>query len=79
MIHAYTDEPDPSALLFPAEAGDSLRPEDQLMAELLAKDVVPSESSGFGIGLERFCQVCFGVSGISQFIASKLFSIPGLD
>lgn len=79
IIHAYTDEPDPSVLIARAEAADSLKPEDELMAELLERGVVPSESSGFGIGIERFCQVCLGVSDIRQFMASKLFSIPEVD
>ena len=75
VIQAYTDEPDPFALVTRAEIQGDLEPEDQIMAELLEKDVVPSDSSGFGIGLERFCQVCLGVSDISQFMPSKPFSI----
>jgi lysyl-tRNA synthetase class 2 len=77
VIHAYADEPDPSALLARAEWSGSLEPEDRVMADLLEKELVPSESAGFGVGLERFCQVCLLDSDISDFMASKLFSIPG--
>ncbi len=77
IVHAYADEPDSSALLAKAHWSGSFEPEDQLMAELLEDQIVPGESAGFGIGLERFCAVCRGETDISQFMAAKLFSIPG--
>lgn len=75
IIQAYADEPDPSALLIRARSQGDVEPENHVMAELLEKGVVPPLSSGFGIGLERYCQVCLGATDVSHFVASKPFSI----
>jgi lysyl-tRNA synthetase class 2 len=77
IVHAYTDEPDPAALIEKAQQSGALEPEDHVMADLLRSGSVPGESAGFGVGVERFCQVCLGMSDISPFMTSKLFSIPG--
>lgn len=74
VVHAYADEPDPAVLSSSAKKYNSFGPEDEIMCRLMEEGSVPAESSGFGIGLERFCQVCLGGSDIRDFIPSRLFS-----
>jgi lysyl-tRNA synthetase, class II len=73
VVHAYRDENDPSLLVSRAEELDDLEPEDRIMSELLASNIVPADTSGFGIGIERFCQACLKLTDIHDLITSKPF------
>lgn len=74
VVHAYTDEPNPERLRTCGEAQGNFGPEDEVMCQLLASGEVPGESSGFGIGIERLCQVCTGAEDIGVFMASRPFA-----
>lgn len=73
VVHAYRDENDPSLLVSRAKELDDLEPEDEIMSELLASNIVPADTSGFGIGIERFCQACLQLTDIHDLTTSKPF------
>jgi lysyl-tRNA synthetase, class II len=72
IVHGYTDVTDSNIFESQAKLMDSYGPEDKIMAEILKKNEIP-ESSGFGIGIERFCQVCTGTTDIRDFGSSPEF------
>ncbi len=72
VVHVYTDEPDPDLAESRARAEDDFLPEDELMCALLRRGALPARSSGFGIGIERLCQVSTGIDDIREFVAAPL-------
>ena len=74
VIQAYTDEVDLGAILARGVRQGDFELEDELMVEVLTGGLVPAQSSGFGIGIERLCMVCSGSVDIADFVASQPFT-----
>ncbi len=74
VIHAYQDEPDIEAFMARARAQHHLGREDELICEQVKRGVVPRDSAGFAIGIERLCQISYGEQlEIRAFIPSPAF------
>ena len=73
VVHGYTDVTDAVEFVRRAKEQQNLGREDEILAEMLAEGRVPPDSSGFGIGIERFCQVCLGRPDIRDFVSSTEF------
>jgi lysyl-tRNA synthetase class 2 len=73
VVHGYADEPDHEVLKARALLFDNFGPEDEIMCRLLVDGAVPGDSSGFGIGIERLCQVCLKKTSLRPFSTSWAF------
>jgi lysyl-tRNA synthetase, class II len=73
IFHGYTDETDLDAVTERAKRWDLFGTEEQIMNNLLSSGRVPSQSAGFGFGIERLCQVCTDEKEISNFTTSMEF------
>lgn len=74
VVHGYVDEPDMDALRHGALSYDSLGQEDETMIQLVKSGLVPAESAGFGIGIERLAQACAPRIQLKDFMPSPEFT-----
>jgi lysyl-tRNA synthetase, class II len=75
VVNLYQDDPDTARLM----KHGKMYPEhhcieNEIMYNLLDTGLVPSESAGFGIGIERLCRVSLGMSSIQPFLVSPEFT-----
>lgn len=74
VAHGYQDEPNADEFIDRAQEYGLFGPEDGIICEHIKSGIVPSDSIGFGIGIERLCQVCYDENhGIKEFMPSQIF------
>jgi len=73
VFHGYEDETDVHRLHAKAKELGQFGPEEVIMSGLLNRGSVPSDSAGFGFGIERLCQVCLNEPDIRRFSISPEF------
>jgi aspartyl/asparaginyl-tRNA synthetase len=56
-----------------ARIHDHHSPEDDILCRLIDSGEVPGESAGFGVGIERLCQVYLGLPDVLSFMACPEF------
>ena len=75
VVNVYEDDPNPNRViehgrLYP----DHHSIDNEIICDLVNQGVVPSDSAGFGIGIERLCRVSLGLSSVQPFIVSPEFN-----
>lgn len=73
LVHGYTDENDQHAFLQRAEAAGLLDDEQRLAWAAIDAGLVPTDTAGLGIGIERLCAVDAGIRDIRPFLQSPQF------
>jgi len=75
VVNLYQDDPDTNRLMKHGKMyPDHHSLDNELICKLIDKGIVPSESAGFGIGIERLCRVSLGLSSVEPFIVSPEFN-----
>lgn len=73
VVQLIEDEPDPESYLHRARKHGHYGPEVEVVADHLRQALIPKQSAGFGIGLERLAMVATGRKDIGEFMPSQSF------
>ncbi|GAB7101870.1 hypothetical protein JCM4814A_01840 [Streptomyces phaeofaciens JCM 4814] len=73
LVHGYTDETDGKAFTERAKAVGLYDDEQRLAQEAVEAGLVPAETAGLGIGIERLCAASAGLRDITPFLQSPQF------
>ncbi|MET9956401.1 amino acid--tRNA ligase-related protein [Streptomyces sp. NPDC006339] len=73
LVHGYTDETDPTAFTERAKAVGLYDDEQRLAQEAVEAGLVPADTAGLGIGIERLCAASAGLRDITPFLQSPQF------
>jgi len=75
VVNLYQDDPDTNRLMKQGKMyPDHHSIDNEIICDLIDKGIVPAESAGFGIGIERLCRVSLGLSSVQPFIVSEEFN-----
>jgi aspartyl/asparaginyl-tRNA synthetase len=74
-LNLYQYDPDVKRLLKHGQLyPDHHSADNEIICDLVEKGIVPCESAGFGIGIERLCRVSLGLDSVHPFVVSPEFN-----
>ena len=73
VVHGYKDEDDQAAFTERAKAVDLFDVEQHLAWQAIDAGLVPADTAGLGIGIERLCAAAAGIRDIRPYLQSPQF------
>jgi lysyl-tRNA synthetase class 2 len=73
IMHAYEDENDLEDFINRSKKVDLYNYEEKIIINNIKDGILPSNSAGLGIGIERLCMAVYNVNNINEYFFSSNF------
>lgn len=75
VVNIYEDDPDTARVIKHGQMyPDHHSLDNEIICDLVNSGLVPGNSAGFGIGIERLCRVSLGLTSVQPFLVSPEFN-----